>query len=195
MTNYTTKALAVKMGVTTGTVIDWGRRLYWKHRESPYNGSLLWEVTEEEIQEYFEMKLRSCLTKEQREQRALDMFDRWDTAFFGKTFPRNVAEIDLGKWRIAYVNETKDEVIDDSPKVAAIKSLNRPAPPCKKDGCENPRLRNSYDGFYAYCRGHHNDVQRISGSKFRAKRKAQKIAQQIAALNCKKELTSNSASV
>lgn len=191
MTNYTTKALAVKMGVTTGTVIDWGRRLYWKHRESPYNGSLLWEVTEEEIQEYFEMKLRSCLTKEQREQRALDMFDRWDTAFFGKTFPRNVAEIDLGKWRIAYVNETKDEVIDDAPKVAVIKSLDRPAPPCKKDNCENTRLRNSYGNFYAYCRGHHNEMQRAAGRKHRLKKKAQKIAQQIAALNCKKELTSN----
>lgn len=195
MTNYTTKALAVKMGVTTGTVIDWGRRLYWKHRESPYNGSLLWEVTEEEIQEYFELKLRSCLTKEQREQRALSMFDLWDTAFFGKTFPHNATEIDLSKWRIAYVNETKDEVIDDSPKVAVIKSLDRQAPPCKKDNCENPRLRNSYGNFYAYCRAHHNEMQRAAGRKHRLKKKAQLLAEKINALNYKKELTRNSASV
>lgn len=66
------------------------------------------------------------------------MFDLWDTAFFGKTFPRNV-KIDLSKWRIAYVNETKDEVIDDSPKVAVIKALDRPAPPCRKDNCGEPR--------------------------------------------------------
>lgn len=195
MAIYTTKRLAAVMGVTPGTVLDLGRRLCWPHKNNLYGAGITWNVTDEQITEYFELKLRSCLTKEQREQRALDMFGRWDTAFFGKTFPRNVAEIDLGKWRIAYVNETKDEVIDDSPKVAVIKSLDRPAPPCKKDNCENPRLRNSYGNFYAYCRAHHNEMQRAAGRKHRLKKKAQLLAEKINALNCKKELTRNSASV
>lgn len=195
MTTYTTKALANKMGLTTGTVLEWGRRLFWEHRRALYGQGLVWNVTDEEIQEYFDLKARSNYTKEKREQLALAMFDLWDTAFFGKTFPRNVNEIDLTKWTVSYQNLEAPEVDETKSKALYVKCPPELAPKCGREGCEEPRVQNTYGDFYAYCRVHHNEKQRISGFKHRAKKKAQLLAEKINALNCKKELTSNSASV
>lgn len=192
MAIYTTKRLAAVIGVTPGTVLDWGRRLCWPHKNNLYGSGITWSVTDEQITEYFEMKQRSNMTREQKLDRAWAMFERWDVAFSGRKFPRNIHEIDMRKWRIAYTNMDSEE---SATTVAPGQKPIADAPRCGRIGCTESRMPNADGKFYAYCRGHHNEMQRAAGRKHRLKKKAQLLAEKINALNYKKELTRNSASV
>lgn len=189
MTTYSTKELAKQMGVTTGTAIEWGEKLHWTHKKCLYSSGWIWEVSTEQLQEFFTLKLRSYQSVDQKRENMCDMLDKWDLAFFGKTFPRTVKQIDLSKWRIAYTNR-KDE---EPERITENPELYKAAPPCSKEGCNQPKVKNSYGTFYAYCRDHHNELQRVAGRKHREKKKALMnaliITQQITQNNCKNILT------
>jgi len=72
-----TKQLAMKMGVATGTAIDAGRRLFWSCRPDPYSsGGFLWDVSDEQIAEYILLRERNAyLTIEQKRARVQKVFD------------------------------------------------------------------------------------------------------------------------
>ena len=170
--SMSTKQLAMKMGVTTGTAIDAGRRLFWSCRPDPYSsGGFLWDVSDEQIAEYILLRERNAyLTIEQKRARVQKVFDLWDVAFSGKTFPGNILEIDLKKWKIAYKHT---EIEETEPQRKTSKAHKYVEPPiCPEAGCDSPRLRTSYGTFYKFCRAHHNERQRAAGTLYRARRKS-----------------------
>ncbi len=171
----TTKALAKMIGVCTGTAIDIGQRHKWKCRPDPYSSSgFLWEVSEWQLEEYKIIRARSGgLTIEQRRERMQAVLDTWDTAFFGRKFPSCAGDINLKKFTISYVHLQEPDT--EPLRTTKYKHEYREPPLCPK--CDGPRLRNSYGSFYAYCRDHHNEMQREAGKLFRARRKAQKLAE------------------
>ncbi len=203
MTTFTTKQLALKMQVTSGTAIDWGRKLCWPKRPDPYSsGGFLWEVTLEQIEEFKQIKARSVyLTIQQRREMMGDMLDLWDRAFFGRVFPRSEKQVDMKGWKVSYTHIAQDEE-EKAPSKIRLRA-DKDAPPCKKDGCENKRFKRTPTSYNAYCRAHHNELNREAGRKYREKLRAQKNAQKLTCTNiqhehvnnCKEVLTSNILSV
>ena len=86
----TTKQLAAKLGVSNQTALDARERARWDSKENPYAQGLLWDVTDEQIEEYKQSRMRRPKTAEERRDDLERVFDLIDAHLHGVRYPRGL---------------------------------------------------------------------------------------------------------
>lgn len=86
----TTKQLAAKLGVSNQTALDAGERARWDSKDNPYAQGLLWDVTDEQIEDYKQARMKRPKTAEERRNDLERVFELLDANLRGVRYPRGL---------------------------------------------------------------------------------------------------------
>lgn len=140
-----TKALCRRLKLAdTKTVRTIANKYGWEFEARGGGKGFLWDVTDADIQQYFDDRAREKIPLSTRQRMLNDLIDLFDTAFSGRTFPNRASQIPIDK-APSYINYLEKKPPSDRvPKPGPGKN------PLKTSSAMKNRIRELIlDGFHS----------------------------------------------